>query len=417
MSKQIEFRVWRGTNAERAAITPADGELFWTIDTNLLYCGDGSTAGGIAIGSGSGGEANTASNVGSLGTGVYDGKVGVDLQFRKLNAANNKLTVALNGQQIDFTLNEDNFTQTVLKSIIDASGDLIVGDADNSVTRLATPSLSAGDGDRVLTVEDTDDTAVVWKKRVANEVNLNYVNSSTYTVDYDTDHVIVGVYSGGDMTFTFPDPTFFPTTGIGRQYIFKNGDTTGNILTVKLYGTGTFQNGLNEVKIYNRGTLRMGMVRPNIADGAFLLQTLEAYAQVRRNLAWASSNFSSLTAIPFDTQDNIRDSNIISHSTSTNPERLTLNVKGEYKASCWFSVNSTGGSSWSLTGYIRKNGTDQVDGSAFSLGNYQTEDAHVSLGPIRIESDGDDYYEVVVDQNNLTGNIEDAVFVITSNCI
>jgi len=40
-----------------------------------------------------GGEINTASNQGAGGVGVYDAKVGVDLQFRNINAASAKITV------------------------------------------------------------------------------------------------------------------------------------------------------------------------------------------------------------------------------------------------------------------------------------------------------------------------------------
>jgi len=44
-------------------------------------------------GGGGTGEANTASNVGSAGTGIFKQKSGVDLQFKKLNAASSRLSV------------------------------------------------------------------------------------------------------------------------------------------------------------------------------------------------------------------------------------------------------------------------------------------------------------------------------------
>jgi len=54
----LQFR--RGTDAQRTAVTPAAGEPIWVTDTQALYVGDGSTAGGIAItGGGGGGGAPT----------------------------------------------------------------------------------------------------------------------------------------------------------------------------------------------------------------------------------------------------------------------------------------------------------------------------------------------------------------------
>jgi hypothetical protein len=43
----LQFR--RGTDAQRTAVTPAAGEPIWVTDTQALYVGDGSTAGGVAI--------------------------------------------------------------------------------------------------------------------------------------------------------------------------------------------------------------------------------------------------------------------------------------------------------------------------------------------------------------------------------
>ena len=45
----MALRLRRGTDAERLLITPVDGELIYTTDTKLLYVGDGTTAGGVAV--------------------------------------------------------------------------------------------------------------------------------------------------------------------------------------------------------------------------------------------------------------------------------------------------------------------------------------------------------------------------------
>ncbi len=48
----MALKLRRGTNAGRTAITPAEGEPIYTTDTKQLYIGDGSTAGGVAVGGG-----------------------------------------------------------------------------------------------------------------------------------------------------------------------------------------------------------------------------------------------------------------------------------------------------------------------------------------------------------------------------
>ena len=48
----------------------------------------------IQSGGGTGGEVNTASNIGLTGIGLYDSKVGVNLQFRNIQG-NGDITISL----------------------------------------------------------------------------------------------------------------------------------------------------------------------------------------------------------------------------------------------------------------------------------------------------------------------------------
>lgn len=59
---------------------------------------------------GGGGEANTASNVGTAGVGVYKTKVGVDLKFKKINAGSSKVTVTddTGDDEVDIDVSEGN---------------------------------------------------------------------------------------------------------------------------------------------------------------------------------------------------------------------------------------------------------------------------------------------------------------------
>lgn len=48
----MALKLRRGTDSGRTAITPAEGEPIYTTDTKQLYIGDGTTAGGVAVGGG-----------------------------------------------------------------------------------------------------------------------------------------------------------------------------------------------------------------------------------------------------------------------------------------------------------------------------------------------------------------------------
>lgn len=79
---------------------------YLTAGTNITITpGDGQI---VISGAASAGEANTASNAGTGGVGVYDSKVGVDLKFKNINAGSAKITVADDpgNKEIDIDVSE-----------------------------------------------------------------------------------------------------------------------------------------------------------------------------------------------------------------------------------------------------------------------------------------------------------------------
>lgn len=93
------------------------------------------------------GETNTASNLGA-GIGVFDSKIGVDLQFRSLVSQNGLLTIALDAvnDEVDFTVNEGSIDHDALlnfvanehvdhTSVVLTAGTGMVGGGDISASR------------------------------------------------------------------------------------------------------------------------------------------------------------------------------------------------------------------------------------------------------------------------------------------
>lgn len=94
-----------GTTAGTKGLVPAPNGT-----DNLNFLRGDATWQSIAVG-----ESNTASNVGTGGQGLFKQKSGVDLQFRNVGVASNKLSVALNNgsNRIDLDVVEANLSDMV----------------------------------------------------------------------------------------------------------------------------------------------------------------------------------------------------------------------------------------------------------------------------------------------------------------
>jgi hypothetical protein len=95
----------------------------------------------------SSGEANTASNVGVGGVGLYKQKTGVDLEFKNINAGSNKVTVTndASNNEVDIDVAPANFTGIPQSGITDLATDL--GNKANTSTAISGTNSISGGGD------------------------------------------------------------------------------------------------------------------------------------------------------------------------------------------------------------------------------------------------------------------------------
>lgn len=104
-----------------------------------------STATGIQWAPGGGsGEANTASNTGIGGVGVFDQKTGVNLELRNINAATNRIGVALDAanNEIDIDVNEANLSIAASQ----LTGQLGIANGGTGASTLPLNSVLLGNG-------------------------------------------------------------------------------------------------------------------------------------------------------------------------------------------------------------------------------------------------------------------------------
>jgi hypothetical protein len=183
----------------------------------------------VSSGGGAGGEVNTASNIGLVGVGMFNAKVGVDLQFKNLNAASSKITV---------TNNPTNKTVD-LDVVAPVESTTTIGTLINGADAKATPV----DADMVGLMDSA--ASNILKK-------LSWTNiKATLKTYFDTLYPAIGAAAA---FFTPANPTAitlatFRMFGLGSTIKITPLKTGKVRFTINYYPSGTGTAGTNSYKI------------------------------------------------------------------------------------------------------------------------------------------------------------------------
>ena len=170
------------------------------------------SAGSFALSSVSGlsgsGETNTASNIGTAGVGIFDAKVGEDLQFKKLNAGSSKITItddtSNNEVDIDFgTVSIDDLSNVDITTSAPSSGQALKWDGSNFVPGDASSNI-AQLGDVTLTSLATNEVlrynGSAWVNVALTTANVSEVTNLYHTTERVQDVVGGQLVTNGSHT-------------------------------------------------------------------------------------------------------------------------------------------------------------------------------------------------------------------------
>lgn len=232
--------------------------------------------------------------------------------------------------------------------------------------------------------------------------------TSDYTItveDIIAGRVMVADTTSGDVTFTLPLLSTLPPDGVLRSFSIGHSAGSNDVKLATNASDNFVYDSLS--KNFNLGSGNFHFTLAGVYDGSSGRWGFQRNVTVRasglRTTSWASSNFSSMTIIPLESEGYNNNSELLAF-TSGASAKYTVRTAGSYQISYTIDIDSTGGSTWNATAQIYKNGS-ALTGTEVRTGNYGNEDQSMALPHTYVDLAADDTIDLRIDQNSLTGNL------------
>jgi len=244
----MSLQIRRGTAAQLANITPVQGELIFTTDTQQVYVGDGTTAGGIPVAVGGGGNltgvnVNASGNI-SAGGNIAGGNItatGNTTSANFFTAGTLSATGNLRGGNIN-TVGLITATGNVTGNYFIGNGSQLTGIVSSYANANVAAYLASGNS---LSISITGSVSAQGNITGAYHIGNGFF--LTGIVSYSNAAVVTFMGSGNAMAISTTG-TITTTANVTGGNINTGGliSAAGNIYTGgKLYATGNLENGGN----------------------------------------------------------------------------------------------------------------------------------------------------------------------------